>query len=206
MESTLSRIRGHITWVCFYGPVLSFLPERWRGRGFNHKFAMWDTATMISGLAEIFVGVNMFGIWFWLPTSPVVLWISVYFFCDGGWRTIHAKTHGDNAGSVLLVFVDQAIHSGWRGAWEVAHPVVADAATLDDAREDWQLKIQAAQAKKHWEAGKIVRSGERYFRIESTIQTSGSRPFLYLLRSLPAGVPGHGVLNYTPAEIPQKSS
>jgi hypothetical protein len=204
MESVFTRVRTHLGWVCFYGPVMSFLPERWRGHAINQKFALWDIATIISGLGEMFLGVNMLGLWFWLRVSPVVLWISVYLFCDGAWRTINSKANGENAGSLLLVFVDQLFYSARHAAWTVAHPVVADLATLDDAREDWQLKIEAARAKKHWEAGKIVRLRERYFRIESSMQTGGPRPFIYLLLSLPAGVPGHGVLNFTPAGDPVK--
>ncbi len=199
MESTLSQIRTHLAWVCFYGPAMSFLPERWRGRGFNQKFALWEIATIISGFVEVAVGVNLLGYWIWFQAPLFVLWLAVYFFCDGIWRAINAKSHGGNAGSLLLVFVDQLFCSVRQGVWKVAHPVVADLATLDDAREDWQLKIEAARAKNHWEAGKIVHFGERYFRIESNMRTTGSRPFIYLLRALPAGVPGHGVLTYIPA-------
>jgi hypothetical protein len=205
MESTFTQVRSHLAWVCLYGPVMSILPEAWRGRSFNQKFALWEIATMISGVVEAIVGVNMLGAWIWLPVPMVVLWLAVYFLCDGIWRIINAKSRGDTAGTLLLVFVDQLFHSSRQGAWKVAHPVVADLTTLDDQREDWQLKIEAARAKKNWEVGKIVRFGERYFRIESSMQTGGPRPFIYLLRSLPAGVPGHGVLTYTPAGISQKS-
>ncbi len=202
MGSTFATIRGHFAWLLIYGPALSFLPERWRGRGFNQKFALWEAATIISGVGELFAGVNMFGIWYTFQLSPALLWVAVYFLCDGAWRTINAKTHGESAGSVLLVFVDQAIHAARQSAWRVAHPVVSDLATLNDAREDWQLRIEAARPKRGWEAAKIVRFGERYFRIESSAQTGGPRPFVYMLRNLPAGVPGHNVLTYAPVEIP----
>jgi hypothetical protein len=185
---------------------MSILPEGWRGRDFNQKFALWEIATMISGVLEAIIGVNMLGAWIWLPAPMVVLWLSVYFLCDGIWRIINAKSHGDTAGTLLLVFVDQLFHSSRQGAWKVAHPVVPDLTTLDDLREDWQLKIEAARAKKNWETEKIVRFGERYFRIESSMQTGGPRPFTYLLRALPAGVPGISVLTYTPEGNSQKSS
>jgi hypothetical protein len=91
--------------------------------------------------------------------------------------------------------------------WTLAHPIVTDLVTLDDLREDWQLKIEAARSKRHWETGKLVHFNEqRYFRIESSIQMGGPRPFVYLLRSLPAGVPGHGVLKYCPVAASQKPS
>ena len=155
----------------------------------------------------MFAGVNMFGIWFALPVSPVLLWGAVYCLCDGGWRALNAKTNGESAGTVVFVFLDQAIHSTHQAVWQAAHPVVPDLATLDDFREDWQLRIEAARSKRHWEVGKLVHfSEQRYFRIESSIQTGGPRPFVYLLRSLPAGVPGHGVLKYNPPQASQKFS
>jgi hypothetical protein len=184
---------------------MSFLPERWRGRGFNQKFALWEIATMISGFLEVVVGINLLGYWIWLQAPIVVLWIAVYFSCDGVWRIINAKSRGESAGSLLLVFVDQLFSSAQQGVWKVAHPDVADFTTLDDLRKDWQLKIESARAKKNWEVGKIVCFGARYYRIQSSMRTSGPRPFIYLLCSLPAGVPSLAVLSYDPPGTSQKS-
>jgi hypothetical protein len=204
MESTFTQIRAQMAWVFIYGPALSFLPERWRGGGINQKFALWGVVTAISGAGEMFVGVNLIGIWYAFQLSPVLLWASAYFLADGAWRIANSRSRGENAGSVLLVFMDQAIYAARQVAWKVAHPAVSDVTELDDAREDWQLKIEAARTKPKWEAGKIVLHGERYFRIESCIQVSGPRPYIYLMKSLPAGVPSHAVLKYTPVEIFQK--
>jgi hypothetical protein len=204
MESTFGKIRAHTAWFILYGPVLSLLPERWRGRTFNQKFASWVMATTISGVFELALAINLFCLWYVFQLSVVLAWIGIYFLCDGGWRTFNSFIHSESAGSVLLLFVDQAVHSARQGIWKVAHPVVSDQTTLDDAREDWQLKIEAARAKPKWEAGKLVLYGERYFRIESSIQTGGGRPFVYLLRSLPAGVPSLAVLKYTPVELYKK--
>ncbi len=198
MESIYAKVRAHTTWFLIYGPALSFLPERWRGRSLNQKFAKWIPATIISGVCELALAANLFAMWFALQSSNIVVWIGAYFLCDGAWRTFNAFVLGESAGSVFLLFVDQGIEAAHRSAWNVAHPVVSDQSVLDDVREDWQLKIEAARRKPKWEAGKIVLYGERYFRIESCIQAAGSRPFIYLLRSLPAGVPSHSVLKYSP--------
>jgi hypothetical protein len=207
MGSTFATVRTHFGWIFIFGPVLSILPERLRGRALNQKFAIWGTATIISGVAEMFAGLNMIGIYFTFQVSPVLLWVAAYFLCDGAWRALNAKIHGESAGTVLFVFADEAIHAARQTAWKLTHPIVSDLVTLDDLREDWQLKIEAARSKRHWETGKLVHfNDQRYFRIESSIQMGGSRPFLYLLRSLPAGVPGHGVLKYSPVPAPQKSS
>ena len=206
MESIFARIRAQTAWLLLYGPVLSFLPEKWRGRRLNQKFALWNTATVISGAGEIFVGVNIFGIWLAFQFSPVLLWVGMYFLCDGVWRAFNASIQGESAGSVLLMFVDQRIDAARKSVWRMAHPIVSDFTTLDDVRQDWQLKIEAVRQKRKWEAGKIVRFGERYFCVESCVQFAGPRPFVYLLRSLEAGVPSHSVLTYTPVEISQKPS
>ncbi|MFZ0819627.1 MAG: hypothetical protein WAM91_06130 [Candidatus Acidiferrales bacterium] len=204
MESTFGKIRAQTAWFLFYGPALSFLPERWRGRNFNQKFASWGIATTISGVFELALAINLFCMWYVFQLSPVLAWIGIYFICDGGWRAFNSFINSESAGSVLLLFLDQAVYSARQGIWKVAHPVVADLTKLDDAREDWQLKIEAARAKPKWEVGKLMLYGERYFRIESCMQMKGPRPFVYLLRSLPAGVPSHAVLKYTPVEISQK--
>jgi hypothetical protein len=81
------------------------------------------------------------------------------------------------------------------------HPAVPDAVMVDDNREQWQLKIESSRAKKYWEASRMILYGERYYRIESRTQIEGRRPFIYLLRSLPAGVPSLRVLRYTPNEV-----
>jgi hypothetical protein len=207
MGSTFATIRANFAWIFVYGPALSILPERWRGRRLSQKFALWTAATIISGVAEMFAGLNMIGLYFTFQVSPVLLWVAAYSLCDGAWRALNAKTHGESAGTVLFVFADQAIYSMRQTVCKLAHPIVSDLVTLDDLREDWQLKIEAARLKRHWETGKLVHFNEqRYFRIESSIQMGGPRPFVYLLRSLPAGVPGHGVLKYNPVQSSQKSS
>lgn len=193
-------------WLFILGPTLSFVPSRWRGNRVNQKFALWGIATTISAGVEAFVGLNLFGLWYAYTLNPAVLWVGAYFICDGAWRVSNARREGQNTGTLLLVFVDQ-LFAGVKGtSWKIAHPVVSDLATMDDARLDWQLRVEAARPKPHWETGKIVRYGERYFRLESCIETGGARPFTYFLRSLPVGVPSHSVMTYFPVEIPQKSN
>jgi len=205
MESTFGKVRAQTAWFLLYGPALSLLPERWRGRTLNQKFASWVVATTISAVFELALAINLFCAWFVLQLSPVLAWIGFYFLCDGSLRAFTSFINGESAGSVLLLFVDHAIYSGRQEAWKAAHPVVSDLVALDDVREDWQLKIEAARAKPKWEAGKLVLYGERYFRIESCLRAGGPRPFVYLLRSLPAGFPSHNMLKYTPVETLQKS-
>jgi hypothetical protein len=154
---------------------------------------------MISGGVECLVAVNLFCAWGFLPGShEALLWMGMYCITDGAWRTAIAVFNGEAAGTVLLELLGEASVVGWRGAWNWRHPTVPDAVTVDDTREEWQLKVESSRAKKDWEASRMILLGERYYRIESCARIEGSRPFTYLLRSLPAGVPSLRVLRYTP--------
>jgi hypothetical protein len=124
----------------------------------------------------------------------------MYFLTDGAWRTAIAVFNGEAAGTVLLELVAEAGVVGWHGAWKLRHPTVKDLVTVDEKREDWQLKIESSRAKKDWDVPRMILYNERYYRIESLARIEGARPFVYLLRSLPAGVPSLRVLRYAPSE------
>ncbi len=128
----------------------------------------------------------------------------MYFLADGAWRTAIAVFNGEAAGTVLLELVAEAGAVGWRSAWVLRHPAVEDLVTADETREDWQLKIESSRAKKDWDVARMILFNERYYRIESLAQIEGARPFVYFLRSLPAGVPSLRVLRYAPNELSSK--
>ena len=156
---------------------------------------------MISGGFECILAVNFFCAWgFLAKSSESLLWIGMYLLADGAWRTAIAVFNGDAAGTVLLELIGEATVVGSRSAWVLRHPEVPDAVTVDDKREDWQLKIESSRAKKDWDTTKLILYNERYYRIESCAKIEGARPFIYLLRSLPAGFPSLRVLKYRPNE------
>jgi hypothetical protein len=201
MSTLFAKIAERTRWTVLYGPVLSLVPGRWRVGRFGDRYAHWATGTMISGGFECIVAVNFFCAWGFLPrSSNSLLWIGMYFLTDGAWRTATAVFNGDAAGTVLLELLSEASVVGWRRAWILRHPAVNDLVTPDETREEWQLKIEASRAKKDWDVGRMILFNERYFRIESLAQIEGARPFVYLLRSLAAGVPSMRVLRYAPNE------
>ncbi len=156
---------------------------------------------MISGGFECLLAVNFFCAWGFLPkASNSLLWIGMYLLTDGAWRTSIAVFNSDAAGTVLLELADEARIVGWHRAWILRHPAMADTITVDDRRTEWQLKIESSRAKKDWDATRMILYGERYYRIESCAQADGARPFIYLLRSLPMGVPSLRVLRYASNE------
>jgi hypothetical protein len=69
-------------------------------------------------------------------------------------------------------------------------------------QEEEFLEIRAWRAKDEWTPPRVVRYGERYFRLEECARGSGPRPFIYKLRKLSKGVPGRTVLTYSPEEEP----
>lgn len=201
MSTLFGKIAEHTRWTILYGPVLSLVPARWRVGRLGDRYANWSTGTMISGGFECLLAVNFFCAWGFLPGShELLLWMGMYFLTDGAWRTGSAVFNGDAAGTVLLELVGEASVVGWRSAWMWRHPALPDEVTVDDTREDWQLKIESSRAKKDWDVSRMILYDERYSRIESCAQIEGARPFIYLLRSLPAGVPSMRVVRYAPNE------
>ncbi|HXJ05490.1 MAG TPA: hypothetical protein VNH65_10350 [Candidatus Acidoferrum sp.] len=76
------------------------------------------------------------------------------------------------------------------------------------ARNDSEefLEIRSSRAKPDWNPPRVVRYGDRYYRLEESSRGSGSRSFVYKLRRLAAGVPGRTVLVYSPVEEPVKAN
>ena len=113
--------------------------------------------------------------------------------------------HNESVGTVFLAALDQIFLTGKNAFWNATHPTVADLVVLDARNAEWQLKIESSRSKRDWEAPRIVHYKERFFRIETVLRVRGPRPFVYLLRALPAGVPGPRVINYPPVDLSQYS-
>jgi hypothetical protein len=81
-------------------------------------------------------------------------------------------------------------------------PLVADELHYTGEDSEQILEIRACRPKLEWDPPRVVRYSDVYFRLERAGQTSGARPFLYVLRRLSAGVPGRTVLEYCPDASP----
>lgn len=197
MQRSKPGFVSEVMWYSVIGPAISLLPPRWRNVRFSHRLGRWEAVTAISAVGEAFLGVNLFLTWFKLEWPAYIAWISVYMVCDGGWRAMSARFEGSR-GTLALMFFDESYRSLAREIWTRKHPEYEDLVTLDDGRADWQLKIEASREKKGWESGRLLMYRERYFRLESVMHSDSSRPFVYVLRALPAGVPSHNVIKYPP--------
>lgn len=147
-------------------------------------------------------GANLLIFWYKEEVDRLVLLgIAVYLLCDGVWRILILRMHNESVGTLFLATVDQMFLTGKQALWTAAHPAVADLVVLEDGNPKWQLKIESSRSKRDWETTRIVQYNQRFFRIESVLRAGGPRPFVYLLRALPAGVPGPRVINYPPPDV-----
>ena len=60
------------------------------------------------------------------------------------------------------------------------------------------MEIRASRRKEDWIPPRVVRYQNEFYRLERSSRGTASRPFLYTLRRLAAGVPGRSVLLYSP--------
>jgi hypothetical protein len=199
MASLASRAYSHALWICLYGPVLSFLPPRWRTSEFAQQFGSWRLVTYVSSIFEFVLGFLFFLLWFGGKLGhPFFLCLSLYFLIDAGWRSLTAHSEQSAVGSLAFALADEISVAAGKTFFHHRHPIMGDLVTLDDLGKDWQLKIESSRAKRDWESSRIIRYGDRYFRLETCQRHDGPRPFVYLLRALEAGAPGHAVRTYYP--------
>jgi hypothetical protein len=72
---------------------------------------------------------------------------------------------------------------------------------LNEGNEEF-VEIRASHRKQDWDPPRVVRFEDAYYRLEAAATKLGPRPFSYMLRKLPAGVPGRNVLIYSPVDVP----
>jgi hypothetical protein len=150
--------------------------------------------------------------WILFMLQPLT-WLLLYFFLEGAVRFCGGAFAENVLGTLPLAIVDRILF--WRtyrdkervaGEWKsyvgsvrewmmVARlPDVADESRYGPEEE--VLEIWASRRKDGWEAPRIVRVDETYYRLEEGFVESGERPFHYRLRKLAAGVMGRSVILY----------
>jgi hypothetical protein len=77
-------------------------------------------------------------------------------------------------------------------------PVVPDEICSVRNEKEEIMEIRACRRKEDWIPPRVVRYQNDFYRLEGSSRGSASRPFLYTLRRLSAGVPGRSVLLYSP--------
>jgi hypothetical protein len=79
-------------------------------------------------------------------------------------------------------------------------PIVSDELCYRRSASEEILEIHTSRRKEHWTPPLVVRFRDNYYRLEADSLGSPPRPFRYMLRRLPAGVPGRTVLLYSPSD------
>jgi hypothetical protein len=77
---------------------------------------------------------------------------------------------------------------------------VSDELSIRRDGPDEILEICACRKKEGWDPPRTVRYQDAYYRLEAAALGKRPRPFRYILRRLPVGVPGRTVLLYAPTD------
>jgi hypothetical protein len=229
MEFSSQGHASQLVWTILLGPFLSFFPQRWRDKWFSHHPIAWRPATIISGILQFLFAPLLLLLW---TTSEVcslerslgfgcgggetqtfslvlaamnpITWLMIYLVFEGFGRAFAAAMLGETPGTLVLAAPD-LVYCYFKKREMRSEPQLSDLVTQDDLRSDWQLKIESAGPKRDWQAGRLLRYGDRYYRIEACCDSGGPRPSIYLLRRLPMGVPSRSVIIYSPLEAAGQS-
>lgn len=135
---------------------------------------------------------------------PIVL-VSFYLFMEGAGRVFAASITNEYPGTLVLYGAD-ALYLFLKGKVSPAPPVVPDQVTKNVTREGWVLQIESSRPKRDWDIGRLLLYKENYYRIESFAEGSGPRPYVFLLKSLPAGARTRSVILYSTEEVSSQAS
>ena len=160
-------------------------------------------------------------------THPLT-WLIAYAGIEGSVRLVGAAFTENNLGILPLFVVDKiylkmtgqsgpgaAKAAGYeRGNWSSytgairervrlsRTPLMPDELSFSKNDKEEILEIRACRRKPDWTPPKTVRYQDAFYRLETSSDGPGPRPFRYRLRRLTAGVMGRSVLVYAPEEPP----
>lgn len=161
--------------------------------------------------------------------SHPLTWLIAYFGLEGALRLGAALT-GTGCGTLPFFAIDklfllvfgrretsplhdaaatgglQATAGGVRELIAGSGRAVADEICLKRDGAEEILEICASRKKDGWDPPRTVRYLESYYRLESASMAGRPRPFRYVLRRLPVGVPGRSVLLYSPLDAVVKEA
>jgi hypothetical protein len=162
-------------------------------------------------------GFAAFALMFLHPVTWLISWCAV----EGMVRFLGAAFTGDVLGILPLVLLDKiwvrftsSVRSerpaDMRSSWSsflpwvrqrvgfLRHPVLPDEVRYSADATGEVISIRSSRPKSGWEPPRIIRCNDIFYRLEAISEQSGARPVLYVLRRLPAGVPGRTVITYSP--------
>jgi hypothetical protein len=130
-----------------------------------------------------------------LGTFPLFLFDKVFF---GPFR--RRKPRGTNAKGGSPSNLSSCVGAVRERVTVAMLPMVADELWFRKNASEEILEIHSCRRKENWNPPRVVRYEDAYYRLETDSLGSAPRPFHYLLRRLPVGVPGRTVLLYSPPD------
>jgi hypothetical protein len=190
----------------------------WVGRGVEAALG----GKMCPGVTDQAIGSVALLIW---ATHPLTLLLG-YAGLEGAIRLSAAAFSDSILGTFPLFLLDKVFatvfrrrrpkntntarsshnHSSLAGAvrermLKASLPIVADELCFRSTASEEILEIHASRRKEDWTPPRVVRFRDSYYRLEADSLGPAPRPFHYMLRRLPAGVPGRTVLLYSPSDV-----
>jgi hypothetical protein len=197
----------------------SYAMSTWVGRGVDTALNGALTGKSGPELRPQDIGGAALIVW----VSHPLTWLIAYFGIEGALRLGAALT-GTGCGTLPFFATDQLFRrvfgsqqasplrdaaaksglqstaGGVRELMAGAGRVVADEICLKSDGAEEILEICASRKKDGWDPPRTVRYQESYYRLEAASMGARPRPFRYVLRRLPVGVPGRSVLLYSPID------
>jgi hypothetical protein len=161
------------------------------------------------------IGITALILW----GSHPLTWVLAYCGVEGAVRLSGAAFSDSNLGTLPLFLIDKVFATIFRrgnpgdnleapagsfagairdGMLVATLPPSSDELRFKREGADEILEIHASRKKADWTPPRVVRYQNDYYRLEEFSRVRPPRPFFYVLRRLPAGVPGRSVLVYSP--------
>jgi hypothetical protein len=196
-----------VAFACWY----SFSVTHWA------QDAVYSAIEKGASIPPTTVGFAAFALMFFHP----VTWLISLFAVEGTVRFLGAAFTGNVLGIFPLFLLDKVwtrftsgpraehpanTQNNWssfvssirqRAAF-LRNPALPDEVRYSADATGEVMSITSTRPKSGWEPPRIIRCNDIYYRLEAASEQSGPRPFLYVLRRLPTGVPGRSVISYTP--------
>jgi hypothetical protein len=216
-------------WTYTLGPILAFLPLRWRKEHLPWLPVKWSAAGFFSGLLEL-AGFFPLLLWWYSyfvtalaqalaqSTSPSgipegreglvgiagfamnpITWVVCYVGLEGLFRAAGALAGGEARGTIFLAAPYFVLRKMTASAAKPELPLVRDEVT--PGKDPSEIQIAASRKKSEWKYPFTIRYGGAYFQVvgERDIKV-GPRPIHYTLRRLPAGEIARGLAEYDPGD------
>jgi len=193
---------------------------------YSHTVMVWidhvaDAALQGKLGTEVKLEEYGFVAWTIMIIHPLT-WLIAYFFAEGAVRFSSAAFSSSPSGILPLVLLDglfrkllgvqddslgprerkpafSSVASSVRERILTATvPAGADELQFLKTGDQEILEIHASKRKEDWNPPRVVRFADKYYRLEECKRGKATRPFVYVLHRLAAGVPGRNVLLYSP--------